>query len=411
MRFQHNRASRKSEALARSIIEKIPTLGKPVRKFMVHLLILFLSLRGRYTFTQMARYSPYCQKSFRNHFARGFPFLSFNQALVSQYVSGECVLAFDPSFIPKSGQATPGIDYFWNGCHQRKEKGLELGGLALVSLEQNAAFHLEAIQSPDQKTLQARGITSIDQFAALIVERAATLRALSPYLAVDGQFAKYKFVSAAVENGLHIVGKLRKDADMRYLYTGPQKDGPGRPTQFDGKINWKNIRKGKGAFKCTYLEEGFFLWEAVVHSVCFKRHVKVICLQQEKDNRLTGKYDLLYTTDTGLPGKKVLQYYRARFQIELLFRDAKQHTGLTHCQARHHVRMHTHWNASLTAVTLARIAHRPAKGKPFSMAKIKGLYFNEQMLELFLSSLEINPNLMKIQKRLDKLRNYGLIRA
>ncbi|MCD9459870.1 transposase [Marinibactrum halimedae] len=43
---------------------------------------------------------------------------------------------------------------------------------------------------------------------------------------------------------------------------------------------------------------------------------------------------LLFSTDIRLDAMKIIQYYKARFQIEFLFHDAKQHTGLVDCQSR-----------------------------------------------------------------------------
>ncbi len=43
---------------------------------------------------------------------------------------------------------------------------------------------------------------------------------------------------------------------------------------------------------------------------------------------------MLFSTDLKLAAKNIYQFYKARFQIEFLFRDAKQFIGLNHCQAR-----------------------------------------------------------------------------
>jgi hypothetical protein len=43
------------------------------------------------------------------------------------------------------------------------------------------------------------------------------------YLVVDGAFAKASFVSAAVDLRLHLISKLRCDANLQFLYTGEQK--------------------------------------------------------------------------------------------------------------------------------------------------------------------------------------------
>ena len=41
------------------------------------------------------------------------------------------------------------------------------------------------------------------------------------YLAADGYFSKVKFVDGIVALKLDLISKLRRDANARYLYTGP----------------------------------------------------------------------------------------------------------------------------------------------------------------------------------------------
>ena len=45
----------------------------------------------------------------------------------------------------------------------------------------------------------------------------------------------------------------------------------------------------------------------------------------------------------------ILENFQNRFQIEFLYRDGKQHTGLNDCQARSENKLHVHFIASLTA--------------------------------------------------------------
>ncbi|MDE2954457.1 MAG: transposase [Gemmatimonadota bacterium] len=62
-------------------------------------------------------------------------------------------MALDASFIPKSGNKTYGLDYFFNGCHSKTEKGLEICGVALVDVEENTAYPLSVRQTaPIRKT-------------------------------------------------------------------------------------------------------------------------------------------------------------------------------------------------------------------------------------------------------------------
>ena len=64
-------------------------------------------------------------------------------------------------------------------------------------------------------------------------------------------------------------------------------------------------------------------------------------------------------------------------------------------------------------VGVAKAAHYLIQDKEqrngFSLADIKTSYFNELMLNLFLSNFEINPNLEKNKSGFQKLLNFGKI--
>lgn len=62
---------------------------------------------------------------------------------------------------------------------------------------------------------------------------------------------------------------------------------------------------------------------------------------------------VIFSTDTGMSGKDVIEYYRVRFQIEFKYRDGKQFTGLKDCQARNEDRLDFAFNASLAAINVA----------------------------------------------------------
>jgi len=64
---------------------------------------------------------------------------------------------------------------------------------------------------------------------------------------------------------------------------------------------------------------------------------------------------ILFSTDPELSPSKIVEYYRARFQIEFLFRDAKQHTGLMDCQARSSEAIQMHINASFVSLNLLKL--------------------------------------------------------
>ena len=87
------------------------------------------------------------------------------------------------------------------------------------------------------------------------------------------------------------------------------------------------------------------------------------------------RFIVLASTDLALDGHKLVEFYGARFQIEFLFRDSKQFTGLTDCQARAEAALDFHFNAALATLNLVRAEELRAQqaGAPrvFSMASWK----------------------------------------
>ena len=64
---------------------------------------------------------------------------------------------------------------------------------------------------------------------------------------------------------------------------------------------------------------------------------------------------VLCSTDLSQPADEIVQYYRLRYQLEFLIRDAKQHLGLSQCQGRDEAKLDYHLNASMAAVNLGRL--------------------------------------------------------
>jgi len=414
MRLRTKDVSNKSKALVEKILQKIGGLKKPRKKFIASIIILFLSMRGRYTFKGMERYSNHCEKTYRLHFEQAYDFLSFNIELSKEHLSDHRVIAFDPSYLPKSGKRTPNMGKFWSGCLGKAVQGIEIGGLGVVDIDRNTAFNLEAVQTPSPAKLKEQGKSLVDHYAQLILERWERLSVLSSYLAVDGYFSKKTFVDPVTQyTGLHVISKLRTDANLKYLYKGPKKKGRGRPKKYDGKVNTKKIDKRR--FKQIHQDEDVIIYQAIVWSVTLKRAVNVAYVEFLKEGQPTDRYGIYFTTDLELEGQLIFKYYKARFQIEFLFRDAKQHVGLTHCQARSENKIHFHVNTALTAVGVAKVAHHlkdnEEASNSFSMSDIKTSYFNELMLNLFFSNFQIDPNLEKNKTFVDKLLNFGKIAA
>jgi hypothetical protein len=382
---------------------------------MIFIFVLYLSLRGRYTFLGMQRYGKYCEKTLRLQFEKNFDFFKFNIKICERKASSDCVIVFDPSFIPKSGKHTANKGKFYSGTAGKALPGLEIGGLGLADLVNNTAFSLEAICTPNKEKLTEQNSNLVDHYVQIFTTRKDQLIKLSKYLVVDGWFAKINFVTPILENtGLHIICKFRKDARLQYLFKGPKTGKRGAPKKYDGKVNPKDIDKKHLTFR--YENEDVLIHQGIVWSVSLKRKVKLVHVVFKNDKgELTKRFALYFATNTELDGLRIYQMYKVRFQIEFVFRDAKQFTGLSQCQARSENKLHFHFNTSLSTVNIAKATQYLIQPKeqrqPFSLADIKTENFNELMLDLFLSKFHINRNLEINKKAINDVRKYGLIAA
>ena len=393
--------------LTEQILHKIPRVGKWQRNFMVHLFSLWLSIRGRHNYVNLARYGKYREDTYRQNASRVFPFLRFNSLLVEQYFGKDRLIAFDPTYVSKSGKHTCGVGYYYSGCAGREKWGLEFSGIAAIDLGIKKALHLEAVQTlfdPDKETL-------LEYYARILVERKEELLLISKIVAADAFFARAPFVQAITTAGFELVTRLQKNCYLRYLYNGPRKKGRGRPKQFDGQIDPRNLRQDYFKILDQAANDSWMAYHAVVNVRAWKRSASVVIIHFFDENGEIKSHRILASTDLEMSGSRVKYNYEARYQIEFLFRDAKQEAGLEHGQARSEQKLHFHVNTALTCVSLAKAAHYLSKPeqlkKAFSIADIKTLYANNLIFNRIILWFGFNPKLKLIQNVRDKVLAFG----
>ncbi|MCW3806965.1 hypothetical protein [Plebeiibacterium marinum] len=190
-----------------------------------------------------------------------------------------------------------------------------------------------------------------------------------------------------------LIGRLRDDANLRYLYQGEPTSKTGRPQKYDGKVDHNNIDMKH--FKLVSKDEHAVVHSAIVHSISLKRSIKVVhaLYCNEKGKQV---YKLCFSTDINMHASDILKSYQSRFQIASLYREAKQHIGLNDCQTRSENKLGFHFNASLTAINLAKVTHWLSIPKEhrrsFSMMDVKIINHNALQLDLFFDKLGINPH-------------------
>ena len=355
-------------------------IGSWQRRFLQQLFEAVCALRGRVNFTNLARFSPLHEHTFRRHFQKAFQWVWFNLTMVRlrRHPDEPIIGVFDCSFLPKSGTETWGLGRFFSSLAGRSKKGLEVSVLGVVATQSRRAFGVDATQTPPDLSAnettnettnetnnetgeyKTGGYSRVDFYLEQIIDLYETLTELGvSYWVGDGFYAKQKVFDTVTGLGGDLITRLRSDANLRYLYTGPRSEGPGRPKQYDGKIDWDDpdeLRRRFDEVGRLPDQPEVRILTTVANSPHFGRDLRVVLLLGPGGEEQV----ILTSTDTGQSAGEVARYYRLRYQIEFVIRDAKQHTGLTHCQARSQEKLDFHLNMSVATANLLRLLAQKA---------------------------------------------------
>jgi DDE superfamily endonuclease len=413
--------------------------SKPQRQFLASLFVTLFVVCGKANFTNLSRYGEYNERTYRRQYQKKFDFIPFHAQTIATAIepSREQIAVIDCSFISKSGKQTWGVDNFYNGSISKSQKGLEISVIAVVdvsahqgytlSVKQTATTDRQPIpltQSTKKNKKKGKGKSKsktktktepvISARVKGYLEQLKTARDHLPaavkYLAADSFYSKKSIVDGVVELDLHLVSKLRIDADLRYCYTGEQKP-KGAPRKYDGKVDLSDLSRLELSGE---LADGTKMYSQVVWHVSLKRKIRIVYLV-DQHNPDKQRVALLFSTDTTLAPLRLYEHYKSRFQIEFIFRDAKQFSGLCDCQSRQQQSLDFHFNASLAALNIAKLRQQQSQlatsedsqPQSFSMATYKRLALNGHLLERFISMLGLDPTLIKSHPNYDSLLQYG----
>lgn len=367
---------------------------------------------GRANFTNLSRYSELNEKTYRRHYSQALPFTTLNSRLIQQCSSSkpERIAAIDCTFLPKSGKTTFGIDYFYNGSHGKSERGLEWSVLSIIDLKQNTAYSFNAVQTkPEQSEPRTQ------QYLEQVQENRQALPSDINYLVGDGYYSKKTWIDGIRKLELHAIGKLRADARLQYFYTGTQK-ARGRKRKYSDRVDLDNIdhppEHAAGFELVATIDEKLKIYQAWVHAPAFKRGIQVVYLRKACANGFSTA--LLFCSDQFCSAMDVYRYYKARFQIEFIFRDTKQFLGLTHCQARDPQKLDFHVNSVLMTLNVLKVhwfqhqasQHSP---KPFSVANYKRKAFNQYLLQTFLVKSGLEQTCSELETHYLQCLELGVI--
>lgn len=151
-------------------------------------------------------------------------------------------------------------------------------------------------------------------------------------LVADGLYAKEYLVRCCIENKITFISRLRNDAALYEPVKPSGVKGRGRPRKYGRKIILAKEPKG---FKAIYLK-----LYGERHKIAFKTviamwkpagaPIKVFMVRFDDSKSLT----YFFSTNLSLKVERILTLVAARWSIETLFSDMKEHLGMKDWQVR-----------------------------------------------------------------------------
>ena len=160
--------------MVNDILQQMPGLGQPQRKFLATWFFTILVRRGRVNFRNLSRYCDYAERTIARQFREPCDWPDGHQRVRMTALDprSELVSAQDASCIPQSGQQTCGLGHVFNGWAQRAARGLEIATLAGVEATRRCACTLAVAQTPpgEQSTKAEPEETRVDCYTQQLRE-------------------------------------------------------------------------------------------------------------------------------------------------------------------------------------------------------------------------------------------------
>ena len=138
------------------------------------------------------------------------------------------------------------------------------------------------------------------------------------YCVMDGAFGNNNALQMVRQCSLHLISKLRWDAALYFPYDGPQKKR-GANKKYGDKLNYNHIPEQY--LKETTVTDGIQtnIYQMTMWHKRFPDLLNVVVIV--KTNLKTGAkaHVVLFSNDLDLAYDKLIDYYRLRFQIEIVF--------------------------------------------------------------------------------------------
>ena len=346
-----------------------PIIETTKQKRLQIIIQALLSMRGRITMLGLSRWSEKggSYKTITRFFDSTIDWGAINWLFIQTHLTkmegSVYLLGGDEVVVSKSGKHSYGLDRFYSSIQNQVIKSLAFLNLSLISVENRKAYPLSTKQiikpnkegcvkdktptkSQKEKSKGKRGRPkgssnkdkkNVELSPYLKFVQDALNEALTRinkhiaivYFVFDGAFGNNSATQMVKQCGLNIISKLQKNSALSFPNEKKYR-GIGSPKRYGDDIDYKNIPEKY--LKSTVIEEDKTIITKIYQMKMLHRTfadpLNIVVIQ--KTNTKTGysAHVTLFSSDLELGYEKIVDYYSLRFQIEFVFRDAKQYWGM-----------------------------------------------------------------------------------
>jgi putative transposase len=353
----------------------------------------------------------------------------------------EYIAAGDEVVFGKAGKETHGVGYFFSGLQQRVIPSLSFFVISLIDVNERQSYPIQVVQmvrkegektkkdkakpakvakrpvgrpkgsknKKDEKPILSAELLRIQPVLQAFL---AVLRGVLPisYLVMDGHFGNYPSAWMVRQTGLHFVSKLRWDAALYEPFTGKY-CGHGPYPKYGDKVEVRKMKKKY--LKSDKKEDGLRtqMYQATLLNKEFAFPINVLIVLQTNLSTKAQAQVILFSTDLELSYEKILDYYALRFQIEFIFRDAKQYWGLDDFMNVKEVAVTNAANLSFFMVNFSSILlHRFRVTNPeFSSLDLKSHYRGYRYVSATIKLLPQKPDGILLAQIFEQIARLGMV--
>ncbi len=345
-----------------------PIIEHKKQKQLAIIIQALLSMRGRITMLGLSRWSEKggSYRTIGRFFHSEINWEEVNWRFIKKHLIKKksiYLLGGDEVVISKDGKHSYGLDLFYSSLENRVRKSLAFLNISLISVEDRKAYPMinkqiirenkegcikdksskkEANKKEKGKPGRPEGSGNKDkkkiklppylEFVQRHIKEALQRidKELSiVYFVYDGAFGNNNAVQMVKRCGLDIISKLQKNSALVFPNEEPY-SGKGAPKKYGDNIDYKNLPakylKSDEIDEDKQIQTKIYQMEMLHRK--FADRLNIVIIQKIDTVTKNMAHVVLFSTDLSLSYEKIIDYYSLRFQIEFVFRDAKQYWGM-----------------------------------------------------------------------------------